>query len=154
MKRLLLVLILILTSALVTMAQTPSSADQNQITEVTLERTPCFGYCPFYKVTLKSDGTIIYEGKKFVQMMGTYKGEVYNFERLAQLISSVNYFNLNDNYRAGVSDLPSAITSVVQNGKRKTIVDYGGAGPIELWGVEMAVDGMLKNAKLKKMKGR
>ena len=66
------------------MAQTPS--DQNQITEVTLERTPCFGYCPSYKVTLKSDGTIIYEGKKFVQMMGTYKGEVYNFERLAQLI--------------------------------------------------------------------
>jgi len=152
MKRLFATIILTVASALMVMAQTPS--EQNQITEVTLERTPCFGYCPSYKVTLKSDGTIIYEGKKFVQMMGTYKGEVYNFERLAQLISSVNYFGLNDNYRAGVSDLPSAITSVVQNGKRKTIRDYGGAGPIELWGVEMAIDGMLKNAKLTKVRGR
>jgi hypothetical protein len=152
MKRLFVTTILLLASALMVMAQTPS--DKNQITEVTLERTPCFGYCPSYKVTLRSDGTIIYEGRKFVEMTGAYKGEVYNFERLAQLISSVNYFNLKDNYRARVSDLPSAITSVVQNGKRKTIIDYGGAGPIELWGIEMAIDGMLKNAKLEKVKGQ
>lgn len=149
MKHLLLVSILMLTSALVGMAQTPSS-DKNQITEVTLERTTCFGSCPAYTVTLRSDGTIIYEGRKFVEMTGTYKGQVYNFDRLAQLISSINYFNLKDRYAASVSDLPSAITSVVQNGKRKTVRDYGGAGPIELWGVEMAIDGMLKNAKLEK----
>lgn len=126
---------------------TPAS----KITEVTLERTPCFGYCPSYKVTLRSDGTIIYEGKKYVTMVGTYKGEAYGFERLAEFILAQDYFNLKDNYRAGASDLPSAITSVVQDGNRKTIRDYGGGGPIGLWGVEMSIDGILRNAKLEKV---
>lgn len=172
MKRLLIVSILILTSALMLIAQTPSgqdqkrttkivslpqnpavsesSQDQSQITEITLERTTCFGTCPAYKVTLRSDGTITYEGRRFVEMMGVYEGRAYGFARLAQLITSAGYFNLKDDYSRPITDNPSAITSVVRNGKRKTITNYADAGPIELWSVEMAIDGMLKNAKLTK----
>ena len=147
MKRLLTASIVILTVALAVSAQT-SSKDTDQITEVTLERTACFGTCPVYKVTLRSDGTILYEGREFVEMKGTYKGQVYGFDRLARLIISQGYFNLKDKYSINATDLPSAVTSVVRDGKRKTIVDYGGTGPIELWGIEMAIDGMLKNAHL------
>jgi hypothetical protein len=149
MKRLFAVSVLTMISVLGAVAHAYSPADQ--ITEVTLERTPCFGTCPNYKVTLRSDGTITYEGKRFVTMMGTYKGQAYGFDKLAQFILAQDYFNLNDNYRIGASDLPSAITSVVQNGKRKTIVDYGGAGPIGLWGIEMSIDGILRNAKLEQV---
>lgn len=147
MKRFLTASIFILTAALAVSAQT-SSQDKTQITEVTLERTACFGTCPVYKVTLRSDGTILYEGREFVEMKGTYKGQVYGFDRLARLIISQGYFNLKDKYSINATDLPSAVTSVVRDGKRKTIVDYGGTGPIELWGIEMAIDGMLKNAHL------
>jgi hypothetical protein len=148
MKGLLMASTLTLISVLACAAQTPPPQDKDQITEVTLERTACFGTCPIYKVTLRSDGTITYEGREFVQMKGTHKGMVYGFDRLARLILAQGYFNLKDDYSIPATDLPSAITSVVRAGKRKTIADYGGAGPIELWGIEMAIDGMLKNAKL------
>src|SRR4051812_46020987 len=150
MKPLFAVPVLLLVSVLAVAAQTPRAA-ADQITEVTLERTPCFGSCPSYKVTVRRDGTILYEGKRFVPMMGTYKGQAYGFDRLAEFILAQDYFNLKDDYSAHVTDLPSAITSVVQNGNRKTIRDYGGAGPIGLWGVEMSIDGMLRNAKLEKL---
>lgn len=152
MKRLLVVSILILTFVSVVTSQTPLAKDKDQITEVTLERTACFGFCPMYKVTLRRDGTISYNGKRYVQLEGAYEGTVYGFDRLAQLILSRGYFKLKDNYAIGATDLPSTITSVVRNGKRKTITNYGDAGPIELWGIEMAIDGMLKGAKLEKAK--
>ena len=147
MKRLLVASILILTSALAVSAQTQSQ-DKDQITEVTLERTTCFGTCPAYKVTLRRDGTIIYEGRRFVEMMGTYKGEAYGFDRLAQLILAQKYFDMKDDYFRPITDMPSAITSVVRGGTRKTITDYAETGPIELWGIEMTIDGILKNARL------
>lgn len=153
MKRLLAASILILACALVGASQTLSSQDQDQITEVTLERTACFGTCPIYKVTVRRDGTISYEGKRFVQLEGSYKGTTYGFDRLAQLISSQGYFNFKDDYSINATDLPTAITSVVSGGKRKTIRNYGDAGPVELWGIEMAIDGMLKSARLEKVKG-
>ncbi len=147
MKRLLMASILILTAGLAVSAQT-ASQDKDQITEVTLERTTCFGTCPAYKVTLRNDGTIIYEGREFVEKKGTYKGQVYGFDRLAQLILAQKYFDLKDDYSRPITDMPSVITSVVRSGRRKTINDYAGSGPVELWGIEMAIDGMLKNAKL------
>ena len=81
-------------------------------------------------------------------MMGTYKGEAYGFDRLAQLILAQKYFDMKDDYSRPITDMPSAITSVVRAGKRKTIVDYAETGPIELWSIEMAIDGILKNAHL------
>jgi hypothetical protein len=146
-------LTMILTLAGVGVSQMPLSKDKDQITEVTLERTACFGYCPIYKVTLRRDGTISYNGREYVDLKGAYEGTAYGFYRLAQLIIASGYFNLKDNYTSSATDLPSVITTVVREGKRKTITNYGDTGPVELWGIEMAIDGMLKGAKLEKTKG-
>jgi hypothetical protein len=151
MKRLVMTSILTILTVLACAAQTRTAQYRDQITEVTLERTACFGTCPIYKVTLRSDGTILYEGQRFVQMMGTYRGTAYGFDRLAKFILKENYFDLKDDYSANVTDMPSAITSVVRDGKRKMINDYGGFGPVELWAIETAIDGILKNAKLQKV---
>lgn len=151
MKRLLMAAVLVFISVLAASAQRAAARDKEQITEVTLERTACFGSCPIYKVTLRSDGTVIYEGKRFVSMMGTYKGQAYGFDRLAEFVLAQDYFNLKDDYSRPVTDMPSAITSVVRGGKRKTIRDYGDAAPIGLWGIEMSIDGILRNAKLEKV---
>lgn len=125
--------------------------NQSQITEITLERTACFGTCPIYKVTLKRDGTATYVGKQFVERTGTYSGKFYGFERLAQLIESRGYFDLKDNYTINATDLPSTVTSVVRAGRRKTITNYGDTGPVELWGIEQAIDGVLANTKWEKV---
>ena len=154
-KRFLVVATMVLSFALMAAAQAPVSqapVSKDQITEVTLERTGCFGTCPIYKVTVRRDGTISYNGKQYVELKGAYEGTVYGFDRLAQLIIASGYFKLKDNYASNATDLPSAVTTVVAKGQRKTITNYGDFGPVELWGVEMAIDGMLKGARLEKAK--
>jgi hypothetical protein len=131
----------------------PPSTTQNtgqsagQITEITLERTACFGACPMYKVTLRSDGTATYKGEQYVERKGTYNGTFHGFHRLVQLIEKQGYFNLKDEYTIEATDMPSAITSVVRAGKRKTITHYGDSGPVELWAIEQAIDGVVANAR-------
>ena len=160
MRHPLILATLIFIIAFTTMAQqegilkSPQAEDRRggeQITEITLERTACFGTCPMYKVTLRRDGTATYAGRRFVERQGTYTGKVYGFDRLAQLMDSRGFFNLKDNYSMRATDLPSAITSAVQAGKRKTIVNYGDAGPVELWGIEKAIDGMMASVKWEKV---
>jgi hypothetical protein len=36
-----------------------------------MERTECQGWCPAYSVQVFADGTLIYEGKRFVRTLGT-----------------------------------------------------------------------------------
>jgi hypothetical protein len=121
------------------------------ITEITLERTACFGFCPIYKVILRSDNTATYIGMKFVERQGTYKAYISGFEYLAKIIEARRYFSLRDRYTEPISDMPSAITSVVRNGKRKTIDNYGNSGPIELWEIENLIDGLIANARWEKV---
>lgn len=120
------------------------------ITEITLERTACFGFCPIYKVILRSDNTATYIGVRFVERQGTYKAYTSGFEYLAKIIEARRYFSLRDQYTEPVTDLPSAITSVVR-GKRKTISNYGNSGPIELWEIETLIDGLIANARWEKV---
>ena len=121
------------------------------ITEITLERTACFGTCPIYKLILKSDGTAVYIGTRFVERLGTYTAYVSGFEHLAKIIEARRYFSLSDRYTKPVTDLPSAITSVVRNGKRKTVENYGNFGPLELWEIETLIDGVVANARWEKV---
>ena len=104
-----------------------------------------------YKVTLRRDGTATYVGRRFVERLGTYKGQIHGFERLAQLAEARGYFNLNNRYTVRATDLPSTVTSVVRNGRRKTVTNYGDSGPVELWGIETAIDGLVANTKWEKV---
>ena len=158
MKRLLIFATSILIIPLVVTAQKRKESSSNepraggeQISEMTLERTPCFGTCPAYRVTLRRDGTATYVGLEYVERKGTYSGKFYGFERLAQLIEARGFFDLKDNYAINATDLPSTITSVVRAGRRKTVNNYGGAGPLELWGIEEAIDGVVSNTKWQKV---
>jgi hypothetical protein len=158
LKRYLIFITLILVTALTVTAQKRKGNPQNerarggeQITEITLERTACFGTCPMYKITLRRDGTATYIGRRFVDRVGTYKGNVYGFERLAQFVESQGFFKLNNEYTVAVTDLPSTITSAVRQGQRKTIVDYGNIAPLELWAIEQAIDGIVANTKWEKI---
>jgi hypothetical protein len=121
------------------------------ITEITLERTVCYGFCPIYKVILRSDNTATYIGMKFVERQGTYKAYISGFEHLAKIIEARKYFSLRNRYTKPVTDMPSAITSVVRNGKRKTVDNYGNSGPIELWEIETLIDGLIANARWEKV---
>lgn len=160
MKRHLIFITLVLAVALTAVAaqkrkgvpqNQPRGGGGEQITEITLERTACFGTCPIYKITLRRDGTATYVGRRFVDRIGTYKGNVYGFERLAQFVEAQGFFKMNNEYTVAVTDLPSAITSAVRQGQRKTVTDYGDKEPLELWAIEHAIDGIVANTKWEKV---
>jgi hypothetical protein len=133
--------------------------DAEGISEITLERTRCYGGCPVYKVILRRDGSATYIGIENVPRIGEYKSQVSPYQplgaefiRLAKLIASQGYLQMDDRYTVLITDLETVITSIVHNGKRKTIVNYGNQAPIELYGIERAIEGVAAEIKWEKEK--
>jgi hypothetical protein len=59
------------------------------------------------------------------------------------MLNRFRYFEMKDDYLAGV-DAPHVRTSALRAGKRKTIDDgWGSDAPVELWAIEMAIDGLI-----------
>lgn len=121
-----------------------AAASQGRIAEISLERAPCFGGCPVDKVVLRSDGTASYTGIRFVERMGQFTGVLprEQFQKLARLVEGQKYFSLRDRYAVSATDLPSMVVAVSRGGRRKTVVDYGNAGPLPLWTVQTAILGV------------
>src|SRR5213078_3422484 len=70
---------------------------------ITLERTVCFGTCPAYKLTIKSDGNVRFEGRQFTKTKGTATGKISanQFRQLVNEFKKINYFTLPDAYAPG-----------------------------------------------------
>jgi hypothetical protein len=117
---------------------------------ITLERTTCLGTCPAYKLTVHGDGSVEYEGKKFVRIVGHRQGTI-DKAAVAALLKSfaeADYFGLRDNYdtihnpdgtETVVTDLPTTYTALTLNGQSKKIEDYVGA-PKQLEELEGKID--------------
>jgi hypothetical protein len=110
-----------------------SGADKTPV--ITLERTPCLGSCPVYRVTISSSGLVRYQGKRFVADSGADSANI-SAEAVANLVGELRlggYFDFDDKYVAGASgcgpyatDLPSAITSVDDgHGSKRIEHDHG-----------------------------
>ena len=88
---------------------------------ISLERGPCFGTCPVYKVTLDRSGAVRFEGRRFVADTGLSTGSVApaRVDSLLAELEAAGYFGLADVYRMGepaceryATDLPTVITEV------------------------------------------
>jgi hypothetical protein len=118
------------------------------ITEIGIERTACFGWCPVYTFIVKNDGTFRYSGEDYVERKGSFAGTVpkYDFNMLAQFIRESGYMDLADGYTNPVTDNPTVYTMVRMNGRRKIVSSYANAGPKELWAIEELIDHLLDKA--------
>jgi hypothetical protein len=123
-------------------------AKNNGITEIGLERTPCFGTCPSYTVIIKSDGTFRYTGENYVARKGKHTGKVSQsaFNQLAQFMKESGFTQLQDSYSRTVTDNPTVFTTAVVDGKRKVVSNYANAGPTKLWVIEQVIDKLLLEA--------
>ena len=87
----------------------PRIHDWNSLT-ITLSRSPCFGACPVYEVTIHVDGSVDYNGIRFVGATGDQHAKISR-SRVRDLYARfrrANFFWLYGNYHAFVTDLPSA----------------------------------------------
>jgi hypothetical protein len=130
--------------ALVASMVLPAAAQEGEVA-VTLERTACFGTCPIYKVTIYTDGTVVFEGERFVTAEGTQTLQIEPevVQQLVEGFEAAGYFEWDDEYtEMTVSDLPTIITSVTRDGETKQITRYAGdsSAPMELPYLETWID--------------
>jgi len=111
---------------------TPLPAD----TEIFLQRGPCFGGCPVYSVTIQADGTVIYQGTRFVEQTGEVRSSISqaDLQRLVEAFDEARFFKFKDRYneprgftcREFRTDAPSVITSITIDGTSKQVNHYTG----------------------------
>lgn len=111
---------------------------------ITLERTICFGTCPAYLLTIKGDGTVIFDGREYVKSKGQHVTTI-SHEQVKELVSEferINYFSFSNFTDYDVTDMPSATTSITINGITKTVDHYYGDrdAPKELFELERKID--------------
>lgn len=95
---------------------------------MTLERTECYGPCPIYKVEVRGDGEVAYEGLSPSLIPGHHRSRISKeaVQRLVAEFRKANYFSLKDRYVWPVTDLPTFKTSIEFDGRKKSVVDYMG----------------------------
>jgi len=116
-------------------AQSPNQTTAQKIPKdllITLERTVCYGRCPAYKLSIKSDGAVLFEGIDFTKVKGKAEDKISS-EKVSQLIKAfenADFYNLNGKYDNQNcyqwTDNPSATTSIQIDGKAKSIAHYQG----------------------------
>lgn len=142
--RYLSVLVSLLIGLMVTQAQ-----DSDVTPVITLERTPCFGSCPVYTITIFADGTVTYQGENFVDVTGeqTLTLDAATVAMMVETFADAGYFDWQDAYDTRtVSDMPSVITSVTRDGETHRIVRYtGDSAPLALPYLETWIDQMTES---------
>ena len=129
----------------------PPEAASTGTTLVTLERGPCYGTCPVYRVSLGGDGMVTFMGTRFVKTVGPDTSRVApdKVGRLVDSLDASGYFALADQYVPDstacgryATDAPTVTTSVQSKGHNKTVRhDLGCVGaPPALVAMERLID--------------
>ena len=101
--------------------------EQSKITEISLERTYCYGTCPSYTVTLRSDGSAEYVGRGYAPQKGSFVASIEpeTFQSLARYVEEIGFFErLDRRYYCEVTDNPAVYVSVRRGAEKKIIWHY------------------------------
>lgn len=111
-----------------------------------LERTPCFGTCPVYSVSIYSSGMAHMLGKKFFDYEGEFTTRFTEDElvQLEKLALKYGYTSFDHVYDAPVTDLPSTIT-IIQSENLEHWVYNRMNGPEELRAFETEIETLVKD---------
>ena len=86
-----------------------------------LKRGACFGKCPEDEVAIYNDGTIIYNGKRNTDFIGSHKGQLDQsvIKDIETRMKSVNFEEIPSEFGMHVRDLPQKNVVVRIDGKKK-----------------------------------
>jgi hypothetical protein len=119
-----------------------------------IERTACYGSCPVYSATFFEDGSVEYNGYKFVDSLGAFKGKVEQQDvhlLIDFAVNEVDFLNLNDSYvKRGVSDLPKCKTTLFYSDTFKTITTMSKDMPEDLSLFQIKIEECLSKVTLSK----
>ncbi|MEI2612218.1 MAG: DUF6438 domain-containing protein [Candidatus Promineifilaceae bacterium] len=113
---------------------------------ITIERTMCFGFCPDYRLSIYGNGKVVYEGRYYVRVEGTRTTYIPK-RKVRELVSEferIGFYNFDDNYAIGVTDMPSVLITLNLEGRSKTIDIYGGGAPDEVMNLILQIEETVK----------
>jgi hypothetical protein len=128
---------------------TAACGAQNEGAEVeliTLERQPCFGFCPVYTLSIHGDGRVEYNGTDNVEVPGPQTSTIdpAAVQTLGDGMTEAGYFDFEDAYlNQDVTDNAYVITSItLSDGTTKRIEHYLGdfSAPEVLTELEARID--------------
>jgi hypothetical protein len=117
----------------------PSSRDtpDEKTLVMTMSRSTCFGTCPDYNVSLYEDGTLEYEGRRFVKVTGSRKKTLDSatVQRVRQAIVDSGIQQLEPDCCGCQewTDSPTVVISMMTDGQRKTVYHYHGCTKAPDW---------------------
>jgi hypothetical protein len=123
-------------------ASSPTVSTAPGFATVTFERTPCFGTCPVYKVTVMGDGVVRFDGTRNVDSVGTYNGRISAAAvvDLRRAFEDAKYWTLASKYDQSTcpaygTDAARILTSIITPTQSKSIehdLGCGGQAPAQL----------------------
>jgi hypothetical protein len=104
---------------------------------MTMSRSACFGTCPDYTVWLYEDGTLEYEGRRFVKVKGSRKKTLDSatVQRVRQALvdSGIQQLEADCCGCQEWTDNPTVVISMITDSQRKTVVHYHGCTKAPDW---------------------
>lgn len=118
----------------------------------TLERTPCYGTCPVFKLMILKNGEVYYEGLQHVEYLGRYSTTFTKAEmqQILEKADELGYWKMENEYDTPVTDFPTTFTSLRKGNKVKVIRNRVG-GPSELRAFEDFIETLFKKKNLVKI---
>jgi Domain of unknown function (DUF6438) len=118
---------------------------------VSLQRTPCFGRCPVFKIELYGDGKVVYEGRAFSTRLGTHKAVASTelMKAILQKANDIKYLTFNGKYPKGesmITDIPTTI-SYVKLGSESKMIHNNYDAPTELLEFERWLESQFEGLK-------
>lgn len=95
---------------------------------IVMSRGPCMGVCPVYEVTILANGSVEYEGTRFVRAKGREVSAITRQQmlRILQNLDQVGFTGLEDRAFDWCFDSSSVAVQVSVDGKAKRVVSDAG----------------------------
>ena len=123
-RLLLPILCLILTSCAAPYAKRCVEGETRSSFSVTISKGVCFGQCPMYSATVYGDGSIEYNGERFVDRVGAYTGMITP-EDLCAIMTEVRDRKLmlvDTSFVEEVPDAPMTKVTMMMHGRSTTVL--------------------------------
>ena len=103
----------------------------HQIESIQFSTTPCYGTCPVFEIDIKGNRKAQYHAISYNDTTGVFTSTIdtLHYNEIIRLLNYIDFPNLFDNYSViWTDDQACRLTITYDNGKTKSIYDYGEVG--------------------------
>lgn len=98
-------------------------AKESQIQQITMERTPCFGTCPSYRLDVNMDGKVVFTSRAFTEFEGTYEKK-FAAEKATAIFKKFETYQVDtcsEEYNSLIADVPGVFYTIKYANKEQHI---------------------------------